>query len=174
MSSLSVRRLVSGLRARYHVWSGQRAYRIGKLDEAGRHLDEAVSQGHESFAAFLLLGKIAFRARDHGRAAECFSRARIADPGRYALEGYPDDFISALRELPPGRAPRLRFRIIIEATGLRSAPGPTTRAPRRRRSPLGDFTSYNEAARHRDQPTFQPGEGADVDWDDAARHLFEA
>lgn len=174
MSSLSIRRLVSGLRARYHVWSGQRAYRIGKLDEAGRHLDEAVSRGHESFAAFLLLGKIAFRERDHGRAAECFSRARLADPSRYALEGYPDDFIAALRELPPGKAPRLRFRIIIEAASLQSTGSAATRAPRRRRSTMGDFSSRDEWARHRDQPTIRPGEGANVDWDDAAKHLFEA
>ncbi|MFT7461781.1 MAG: hypothetical protein ACI9EF_000115 [Pseudohongiellaceae bacterium] len=175
MSSLSIRRLVSGLRARYHVWSGRRAYRIGKLDEAGRHLDEAVSQGHESFAAFLLLGKIAFRERDHGRAAECFSRARLADPARYALEGYPEDFISGLRELPAGKAPRLRFRIVIEATSLRtSAAEPASRAPKHPRSVMGDFSSKSELARHRDQPTIQPGEGADVDWDAAADQLFEA
>ena len=173
MTSLSIRRLVSGLRARYHVWSGRRAYRVGKLDEAGRHLDEAVSQGHESFAAFLLLGKIAFRERDHGRAAECFSRARLADPARYALEGYPDDFIAGLRDLPPGKAPRLRFRIIIEATSL-SAAAKTAPQTSQRSPAMGDFSSQSELARHRDKPTIQPGEGADVDWDAAAEQLFEA
>lgn len=174
MSSLSIRRLVSGLRSRYHVWSGRRAYRVGKLDEAGRHLDEAVSQGHESFAAFLLLGKIAFRERDHGRAAECFSRARQADPARYALEGYPDDFIAGLRELPAGKAPRLRFRIVIEATSLRAASEPRARTQKPHRPAMGDFSSKSELARHRDRPAIQPGEGSDVDWDAAAEQLFEA
>jgi len=173
MTSLSIRRLVSGLRARYHVWSGRRAYRVGKLDEAGRHLDEAVSQGHESFAAFLLLGKIAFRERDHGRAAECFSRARLADPARYALEGYPDDFIAGLRDLPPGKAPKLRFRIVIEAASLSSAVKTAPQAAERRPT-MGDFSSQSELARHRGRPTIQPGEGADVDWDAAADQLFEA
>lgn len=173
MTSLSIRRLVSGLRARYHVWSGRRAYRVGKLDEAGRHLDEAVSQGHESFAAFLLLGKIAFRERDHGRAAECFTRARLADPARYALEGYPDDFIAGLRDLPAGKAPRLRFRIVIEATSLSAAAKATPQAAQRRPA-MGDFSSQSELARHRGRPAIQPGEGADVDWDAAADQLFEA
>ncbi len=173
MTSLSIRRLVSGLRARYHVWSGRRAYRVGKLDEAGRHLDEAVSQGHESFAAFLLLGKIAFRERDHGRAAECFTRARLADPARYALEGYPDDFIAGLRDLPAGKAPRLRFRIVIEATSL-SAAAKATPQRAQRRPTMGDFSSQAELARHSGRPAIQPGEGADVDWDAAADQLFEA
>lgn len=173
MPTLPFRRLITGLRARYHLWSGRRAYRSGNLRTAGRHLDEALSCGYESFGTFLLLGKIAFRERDHGRAAECFQRARLADPSRFALEGFPDDFIASLRELPPGRLPRLRFRVIIEAPPMRSAPGPTTPAPRPRPAPLGDFASQAEWARHRDRPTIQPGEGADVDWDSAAGDLFE-
>lgn len=180
MSAPSLRRLITGLRGRYHLWSGLRAYRRGRVRAAGRHLDEALSCGHESFTAFLLLGKIAWRQRDLGRAAECFHRARDTDPARFQLEGFPEDFLTTLRS-QPHRLPPLRVRISIE-----TAPGPAARkAERITSSPAGQgaprdgataqpspFSSAEEAARLRDRPTLQPGEGRGVDWDAEARKLF--
>lgn len=171
MSTLSIRRLVVGLRARYHLWSGLRAYRRGQVRVAGRHLDEALSCGHESFTAFLLLGKIAWRLRDMGRAAECFHRAREADPARFQLEGFPDDFLATLRS-QPHRLPPLRVRITIES----GQPRPVRRSQRvtAQQAPAtsGDFSSAEEAARLRDRPAIEPGAGADIDWDSEAQKFF--
>ena len=177
MSAPSIRRFVIGLRARYHLWSGRRAYRAGRIRVAGRHLDEAISCGHESFDAHLLLGKIAYRERDLARAAEHFHRARDADPGRYGMEGFPEGFLRTLRRQPASVA-RLQYRIVIEPqlaprTG-RSAPvvAPAEESASGR-SKLGDFTSKSEWMKHRDLPAFRPGEGSDVNWDDEARKLFD-
>lgn len=177
MTSFALRKFMSGLRARYHFWSGRRAYRAGRIRTAGRHLDEALSRGHASFDAYLLLGKIAYRERDLRRAAELFHQARCSDPGRYALEGFPDDFIASLRQKPEA-TPRLHYRIVIEPRRENLTP-----AARREQlaalqtskpAALGDFTSREEAERLRHLPAIRPGEGSDVDWDDIAKRLFDA
>lgn len=178
--SLSLRRLATGLRGRYHLWNGIRAYRSGAIRTAGRHLDEALSCGHESYTAFLTRGKIAYRQREVTRAVECFLRARDRDPTRFRVEGFPDDFLNTLRD-QPDRVPPLRVRITIES-------GETPR--RRRRTPveqhtrgaqqlptpeppLGDFSSPEEAQRHAARPTIEPGAGAEVDWDAELGKLFD-
>jgi len=172
MPSIPLRRLIVGLRVRYHLWIGQRAYRAGRIRVAGRHLVEAISRGHESFDAFLLMGKISFRERDLPKAAEFFHRARTSDPVRFSLEGDPDDFISALRK-NGDQIPRMRYRITIEAERPRKAPRPREEVEPRRRRTLGDFTSHSEWLKYRDLPAFRPGEGTDIDWDDEARKLFD-
>ncbi|MCB9899090.1 MAG: hypothetical protein H6825_13875 [Planctomycetes bacterium] len=177
MTSFALRKFMSGLRARYHFWSGRRAYRAGRIRTAGRHLDEALSRGHASFDAYLLLGKIAYRERDMRRAAELFHQARCADPGRYALEGFPDDFIASLRARPEA-APRLHYRIVIEPRGQAQAPaGARERSAALRTSrpagAQGDFTTREEAERLRHLPAIRPGEGSEVDWDDVAKKLFD-
>lgn len=174
MTSIALRRFLSGLRARYHFWSGRRAYRAGRIRTAGRHLDEALSRGHASFDAFLLLGKIAYRERDLRRAAELFHQARCADPGRYALEGFPEDFIASLRRQPE-HLPRLQYRIVIEPRRESATPAREPSAALRTSKPqsAGDFTSREEAERLRHLPVIRPGEGADIDWDSEARKIFE-
>lgn len=171
MAAASVRRLLTGLRARYHLWSGLRAYRHGRVRAAGRHLDEALNHGHESFTAFLLLGKIAWRQRDIGRAAECFHRARDADPARFQLEGFPDDFLSTLRS-QPHQLPPLRVRITIETGGAAKPARRSQRVGAQTDSAPGPYASAEEEARLRDQPTLEPGQGGEVDWDAEAEKLF--
>lgn len=170
MTSFAIRKLASGLRARYHFWTGRRAYRAGRIRTAGRHLDEAVNRGHESFDAHLLLGKIAYRERDLRRAAEHFHQARVVDPTRYALEGFPDDFIASLRRQPE-TAPRLEYRIVIEPRRPRARRA--ARAQQPAPAVTGDFSSHDEAERLRRKPVIRPGEGADIDWDAEARKLFD-
>ncbi len=174
MPVFPLRRLLLTLRARYHLWSGRRAYRSGHIRTAGRHVREALSSGHESFDAYLLLGKVCFRENDLQRAATWFARARSTDPARYLLEGFPDDFIDSLRARQGGGPRRTEYRVIIESN---QKPRPGSRAAEpagrhARQRPRGDFASRDEWLRHRDQPRLQPGAGADVDWDDEARKLF--
>lgn len=138
---------------------------------AGKHLDEALSCGHESFTAFLLLGKIAWRQRDARRAAECFHRARVADPDRFQLEGFPDDFLTALRN-QPSKLPPLRVRISIETGAPRSVRREQRVSASGSTSPPAGFVDAEEAARRRHQPSFEPGQGQAVDWDAEARKLF--
>src|SRR5262245_50562946 len=179
MSSYPLRRLFLSLRARYHVWSGRRAYRLGRIRVAGRHFREALASGVESFEAYLLLGKIYFRENDLARAATCFTMARNSDPARFTSEGFPEDFIESLRERTDAAAAARRsgaetarpeYRITIEtaARGPQRKPEatPTPRAK------LGDFASRDEWLRHRDRPTIRPGEGGDIDWDAEAKRLF--
>jgi tetratricopeptide (TPR) repeat protein len=178
MSSFPLRRLLLNLRARYHVWSGRRAYRLGRIRVAGRHFREALASGVESFEAYLLLGKIYFRENDLARAATCFTMARNSDPARFTTEGFPEDFIESLRERTDAAAAARRnaaagrpeYRIVIETSA---------RAPKRKPQPadaphakLGDFASRDEWLRHRDRPVIKPGEGGDTDWDSEARRLF--
>jgi hypothetical protein len=175
MSSFPLRRLLLSLRARYHLWSGRRAYRLGRIRTASRHFREALANGVESFEAYLLLGKIYYRENDLARAATFFARARTKDPGRYMLEGFPDDFIDSLRQRQtaedslevPGRP---AYRIVIE-TAARSRPRRRQPSPARTAG-FGDFTSRDEWLRHRDRPPIRPGDGNDVDWDAQARELF--
>lgn len=179
MSSYPLRRLFLSLRARYHVWSGRRAYRLGRIRVAGRHFREALASGVESFEAYLLLGKIYFRENDLARAATCFTMARNSDPARFTSEGFPEDFIESLRERTDAAAAARRtsndagrpeYRITIETAtrGPKRKPE-TTPAPRAK---LGDFASRDEWLRHRDRPTIRPGEGGDIDWDAEAKRLF--
>ncbi|HZL99201.1 MAG TPA: tetratricopeptide repeat protein [Planctomycetota bacterium] len=176
MSSSPLRRLFLSLRARYHVWSGRRAYRLGRIRVAGRHFREALASGVESFEAYLLLGKIYFRENDLARAATCFTMARNSDPARFTSEGFPEDFIESLRERNDaaaaarrkGAGGRPEYRITIEVTS-RDRPRRPEPAPRAK---LGDFASRDEWLRHRDRPAIRPGEGGDVDWDSEARNLF--
>lgn len=173
MPTLALRRFADGLRARYHVWLGRRAYRSGRIRTAGRHLHEALACGHQSFSAWLLMGKVAYRERDLPRAAECFHRARSADPVRFSLEGYPDDFIASLRAHPEA-PPHHDFRVLIEVRTRKPKPVRTRVSNASRRPPgnLGDFSSPAEWAAAQDRPAIRPGEGADIDWDGEARHLF--
>jgi tetratricopeptide (TPR) repeat protein len=176
MSAFPLRRAILNLRARYHLWSGRRAYRLGRLRAAGRHFREALTCGLESFEAYLLLGKICYRENDLARAATFFARARNADPTRYLLEGFPDDFIETLRERQHAAiTDRPEYRVVIESARKPGKPAaPTVRVPRGagRERPPGDFASRDEWLRHRDKPALRPGEGHDVDWDEAARKLF--
>ena len=168
MSSFPLRRMLTGLKARYHLWSGRRAYRMGAYSDAGAHFHKAIEDGYESFEAHLSLGKIYLRKQDFRRAAMFFHRSRTIDPGRFLLEGFPDDFIESLQaELPPTR--RHEYRIVISSAG---EPGgrPARRPPTLQ--PLGDFRSRDELLEHRDRPALRPGEWADVDWDAEARRLF--
>lgn len=202
MPTLAIRRLYSGLRARYHVWHGRRAYRAGRLTVAGRHLDLALSSGHTSFGAYLLLGKVAYRIRDMQRAMDCFRLARRTDPTRYALEGFPSGFIESLGNQPSTKAPQ-KYRIVIEPTPADPSRTPDRRplqdataamgaSARRARAAadqdqledaakdatepvpdaLGDFKSHAEKDQARSRPMFSPGEWADIDWDVEARKLF--
>jgi tetratricopeptide (TPR) repeat protein len=170
MSAFPLRRVLLNLRARYHLWSGRRAYRLGRIRTAGRHFREAINSGHESFEAYLLLGKIYFRENDMVRAATFFARARSADPARFLLEGFPDDFIESLRERQQGFE-RPEYRILIESTRRARKPRVVEKAPSGRRG-YGDFASRDEWLRHRDRPKLHAGEGTDVDWDEEARRLF--
>lgn len=172
MTALAIRRAFLTLRARYHLWSGRRAYRLGRLRTAGRHFREALGCGLESYEAYLLLGKICYRENDLARAATLFARARQVDPTRYLLEGFPDDFVETLRERQAGLAPpRPEYRVVIESTRRTRPAAPAPRAPARSATP-GDFASRDEWLRHRDRPALRPGEGVDVDWDEEARKLF--
>ena len=175
MSSFPLRRLLLNLRARYHVWSGRRAYRLGRIRVAGRHFREALASGVESFEAYLLLGKIYFRENDLARAATCFTMARNSDPARFTTEGFPEDFIESLKERTDaaaiarrsGASVRPEYRIVIESSSRR----PPRKAPLPR-GKLGDFASRDEWLRHRDRPAIKPGEGGDTDWDAEAERLF--
>jgi hypothetical protein len=138
MTTLAIRRLFSGLRARYHVWNGRRAYRAGRLRAAGRHLDLALASGHSSFGAYLLLGKVAYRIRDMRRAMDCFRLARRTDPTRYALEGFPSGFIESLGRKSSTPAPQ-KYRIVIEPTATDDS-----RTPDRR--PLQDVTKLKSTS----------------------------
>jgi tetratricopeptide (TPR) repeat protein len=173
MSPFPLRRALLNVRARYHLWSGRRAYRLGRLRTAGRHFREALTCGLESFEAYLLLGKIYYRENDLARAATFFARARNTDPTRYLLEGFPDDFIETLRERQHGQTTdRPEYRIVIESTRR----GPRTPAsvpvPRSSSRSWGDFASRDEWLKHRDKPALRPGDGHDIDWDDEAKRLF--
>jgi len=178
MPSSPLRRLFLNLRARYHVWSGRRAYRLGKIRVAGRHFREALASGVESFEAYLLLGKIYFRENDLARAATCFTMARNSDPARFTSEGFPEDFIESLRERTDAAAaarrrgaggrPEYRITIEIASRDRRRRPDPAPAA----HGKLGDFASRDEWLRNRDRPAIRPGEGSDVDWDAEARRLF--
>ena len=175
MSTLPIRRVLLGFRARYHLWSGRRAYSSGRMKSASRHFLEAIAFGHESFEAYLLLGKIHYRQSNFPRAAIFFERAQTTDPARYLLEGFPDDFITSLRDRHQTSG-RPEYRIVIEAVGH-------GRAGRRKRTPspastagsgaLGDFENQDEYLRHRDAPPLRPGDGGDVDWDAEARKFLE-
>jgi hypothetical protein len=178
MSSFPLRRLLLSLRARYHVWSGRRAYRLGRIRVAGRHFREALASGVESFEAYLLLGKIYFRENDLARAATCFTMARNSDPARFTTEGFPEDFIESLKERTDaaalarrnGATARPEYRIVIESTQRKPpAAAEPASAPRAK---LGDFASRDEWLRHRDRPAIRPGEGGETDWDAEARRLF--
>ncbi|MHC4846597.1 MAG: hypothetical protein ACYTCU_10615 [Planctomycetota bacterium] len=178
MTASPIRRTVMNLMARYHLWSGRRAYRLGRMRTAGRHFRDAINCGHQSFEAYLLLGKIYYRESDMTRAATFFARARASDPARYLIEGFPDDFIASLREGQRADG-RPEYRIVIESAG----PGarerqPGDQPPDRVEHPVasgasyGDFASRDEWLRHRDRPPLAPGEGLDIDWDAEARDLF--
>ncbi len=181
MSAFPLRRLLLTLRARYHVWSGRRAYRLGNIRRAGRHFREALASGSDCFEACLLLGKIVYREGDFARAAALFARARSADAARFSLEGFPDDFIEALRERQRTGG-RPQFRIVIESARRLEPNRPTERVARTDRNQVaqgqgtrpgyGDFASRDEWLRHREKPAIRPGEGHDVDWDAAAQQLF--
>jgi tetratricopeptide (TPR) repeat protein len=172
MSAFPLRRSLLNLRARYHLWSGRRAYRLGRMRTAGKHFQEAIHYGYESYEAYLLLGKISYRENDMQRAALFFARARSAEPARFLVEGFPDDFIETLRsDRRRTGAARPEYRIVIESSRPRKparGPGKATAGPVR----LGDFASRDEMLRHRERPTLRPGEGTDVDWDGEARKLF--
>ena len=183
MTVLAIRRLFSDLRARYHVWHGQRAYQAGRLRAAGRHLDRALSSGHSSFTACLLLGKVAYRIQDMPRAMDCFRMAKRADPTRYAQEGFPKGFIESLGSHATA-VPRQKYHIVIEPSPRPNSPGRTQRplqdvmnGSSRRAQPetehaLGDFGSRAEQEKARSRPMFSAGEWADIDWDLEARKLF--
>ena len=133
MSAFPLRRAFLTLLGRYHMLSGRRAYRLGRLRLAGRHFREALTCGLESFEAYLLLGKIYYRENDLARAATFFARARNTDPTRYLLEGFPDDFIETLRERQHAAiADRPEYRVVIESArrpGKPATPGvPVPRA----------------------------------------------
>ena len=178
MSSYPLRRLFLNLRARYHVWSGRRAYRLGRIRVADRHFREALASGVESFEAYLLLGKIYFRENDLARAATCFTMARNSDPARFTSEGFPEDFIESLRERTDAAAASRRadgsgrpeYRITIETASRGPQKRPDAAPPPRGK--LGDFASRDEWLRHRDRPAIRPGEGGDIDWDAEAKRLF--
>ncbi len=176
MTAFPLRRSLLNLRARYHVWSGRRAYRLGRMRTAGKHFQEALQYGYETYEACLLLGKISYRENEMQRAALFFTRARSADPARFLIEGFPDDFIETLlSDRKRATTARPEYRIIIESTRPRKAAkgpnkGPLT--PPARPARLGDFASRDEMLRHRERPALRPGEGTDIDWDDEARKLF--
>ena len=116
MSAFPMRRAFVGLKARYHLWSGRRAYRVGAFGDAWAHFHKVIEHGYESFEANLALGKIYLRRRDFRLASRFFRRARAIDSRRYLLEGFPDDFIQTLQsEMPPGRRPE--YRITISTSG---------------------------------------------------------
>src|SRR5262245_16988339 len=176
MSAFPLRRAFLTLLGRYHMLSGRRAYRLGRLRLAGRHFREALTCGLESFEAYLLLGKIYYRDNDFARAATFFARARNTDPTRYLLEGFPDDFIETLRERQHSASTdRPEYRVVIESARRPARPStppmPAARAAGRER-PRGDFASRDEWLRHRDKPALRPGDGHDIDWDAEARKLF--
>lgn len=164
MSAPAIRRLIVSLRTRYHLWSGHRAYKSGRMRLAGRHFREAVKAGAHTFEAWLILGKIYYRQNDLARAADAFDRAAKTDPIRFELEGYPDNFVPRLAARSR-TAPRPEYRVVIE-----SGEGED---PRRARHPAyGDFRTRDEWLAHRTNPAIQPGDGQHVDWDEAAKDLF--
>ncbi len=171
MTTVPLRRLLFGLRSRYHLWNGRRAYRLGRIQAAGRHFQEAIANGHESFEAYLLLGKILYRESNYQRAAIFFERAQSSDQARFMMEGFPDDFISSLKEREQ-EAGRPQYRIAVES--LHSAHRNNSRKVRRKRAMAhGDFANHDEYLRHRNRPPIQAAEAADIDWDDAASTLFD-
>jgi hypothetical protein len=190
MASPALRRLFGGFRAQYHFWIGRRAYRAGRLHTAGRHLDKALARGNSSFSAYLLMAKVAYRGQDMPRALDCFRQARLVDPARYALEGFPKGFLESLgRQSQSQEAAQHRFRIVIEParpSSRRQPARPTQGAGRLTAQPertqdsaaqpekqtLGDFSSREERDRARGRPLLRPGEWADIDWDVEARKLF--
>lgn len=169
MTIVPLRRLLFGIRSRYHLWNGRRAYRLGRIQAAGRHFQEAIAHGHESFEAYLLLGKILYRESNYQRAAIFFERAQASDQARFMMEGFPDDFIASLKERQQ-EAGRPQYRIAVES--LQSS---SRRRARRTAQPAahGDFASRDEYLRHRDRPPIRPGEASDIDWDEAASTLFD-
>lgn len=178
MTTSPIRRTVMNLVGRYHLWSGRRAYRLGRIRTAGRHFRDAISCGNESFEAYLLLGKIYYRENDMARAATYFARARASDPARFLIEGFPDDFIASLRE-GQRTAARPEYRIVIEsiepgtpALPANERPGHRVERPVASGAGYGDFTSRDEWLLHRDRPPLSPSEALDVDWDAEARDLF--
>ncbi len=169
MFTPSLRRFFLSVRARYHFWGGQRAYRLGRLKKAARHFQEAISYGYESFEAYLLLGKILYREGNYPRAAIFFERAQLTEPGRYLLEGYPDDFVTTLRARKE-RAGRPVYRIVVETEEGGTQTRHTSPAPKV--AAFGDFVDQEEHDQHLLRPPIRPGEGVDVDWDEEARKFF--
>lgn len=169
MTIVPLRRLLFGIRSRYHLWNGRRAYRLGRIHAAGRHFQEAIAHGHESFEAYLLLGKILYRESNFQRAAIFFERAQSADQARFMMEGFPDDFIASLKERQQ-EAGRPQYRIAVESL---HTPRRRRRPSRRRAMAPGDFQTHDEYLRHRDRPPIQPDEASGIDWDEAADALFD-
>lgn len=132
---------------------------------AHRHLGSAIACGHGGFATFLLLGKIAYRERDLHRAADFFHRAFSADPGRFAMEGFPNDFIENLRQQPE-LTTNTAYRVIIEAEARSRHAVGAVRAGSPQRS-------SSEQERLEGRPPILPGEGVEIDWDAEARKLFD-
>ena len=171
MTTVPLRRFLFGLRSRYHLWNGRRAYRLGRIQAAGRHFQEAIANGHESFEAFLLLGKILYRESNFQRAAIFFERAQTTDQARFMMEGFPDDFISSLKEREQ-EAGRPQYRITVESLHANKRKA-GKRVRRKRAIAHGDFENLDEYLRHRDRPPIQADEAANIDWDDAADTLFD-
>lgn len=163
---MPLRQVLLSLRARFHLWTGRRAYRAGHFGRAHRHLGTAVACGRGDFATYLLLGKIAYRERDLRRAADFFQKALCSDPARYALEGFPEDFITKLRQQPELSA-RTTYRVLIEAE---TQPRRTKVAAVQAGTPQ---RSLSEQRRLSTQPKLEPGAGAEIDWDAEAGKLFE-
>lgn len=166
MPGIPLRRFVVGLKARYHLWSGRRAYRVGAFSDAWAHYHKVIEHGVESFEANLSLGKIYLHRRDFRQAGKFLRRAQGIDPRRYLLQGFPEDFLKRIQDeaSPVGR---LEYRISITLSGGQQQRTPEPVAP------LGDFSSKDEMLRHRGQPPLDPGEWNEVDWDTEARKLFE-
>ncbi len=184
MPSFPLRQIFTGLKARYHLWNGRRAYRMGAYADAGAHYLKAIAEGFESFEATLALGKIYLRQQDFHRAGAFFHRARMIDPSAFLLEGFPEDFVESLRSEAP-RALRPHYSIVI-TSHTESAPGtgPASaksahedrdrshaNAERGTRS-HGDQGS-GETAEPSTRPALGPEDGRGVDWDAEARKLFD-
>lgn len=135
---------------------------------AHRHLGSVVACGHGGFATFLLLGKIAYRERDLHRAADFFHRAFSADPSRFAMEGFPSNFIENLRKQPE-LTTHTSYRVIIEAAGAEARSRHAVGAVRA----AGTQRSNAEQERLEGRPPILPGEGVEIDWDAEARKLFD-
>ena len=108
MPAFPLRRLLIGFRARYHLWIGRRAYRLGAFTDAGAHFHKAIEDGYPSFEAHLALGKIYLRQQDFRRAGIFFHRARNLDPGRFRLQGFPDGLVDQLQSESSGWRPGSR------------------------------------------------------------------